>query len=71
MAAMIKRDGFPRQFRDASADDNWRTTYMRDGREDASHRYLGSLQLFASEKTANSRSFPQSFLPARRGCLRK
>src|SRR5467141_2152193 len=46
-------------------------TYIRDGREDASHRYLGSLQLFASEKTANSRSFPQSFLPARRGCLRK
>ena len=39
--------------------------------EDRSHRYLGSLQLFASEKTAGSRSLPQIFLPARRGCCRK
>jgi hypothetical protein len=36
-----------------------------------SHRYLGSLQLLASEKTAGSRSFPQSFFPARRGWSRK
>src|SRR6266566_9907236 len=35
------------------------------------YRYLGSLQLLASEKTAGSRSIPQSFLPARRGCSRK
>lgn len=35
------------------------------------HRYLGSLQLFASEKTAGSRSFPQILLPARRGCRLK
>src|ERR1035437_3231232 len=39
--------------------------------EQWSHRYLGSLQLLASEKTAGSRSFPQIFLPARRGCCRK
>jgi hypothetical protein len=36
--------------------------------EDCSHRYLGSLQLFASEKTAGLRSLPQIFPPARRGC---
>jgi putative tryptophan/tyrosine transport system substrate-binding protein len=35
------------------------------------YRYLGSLQLFASEKTAGSRSFSQIFLPARRGVRRK
>src|SRR5437660_12000386 len=44
-------------------------TPVADG--NLSHRYLGSLQLFASEKTAGSRSFPQIFLPARRGCCRK
>jgi hypothetical protein len=43
------------------------TALLRDVR----HRYLGSLQLFASEKTAGPRSFPHSFLPARRGCRRK
>jgi hypothetical protein len=34
-------------------------------------RYRGSLQLFASEKSATSRSLPQIFLPALLGCCRK